>query len=480
MFTSTGRARLNDADFAPKICSDPDSVFSLLDPWLTKRITADTVLEAKRMGDVVWNFLRITSSQENHFSRTNPYQHSYARSHKKAIPIVEDIPLTVESLLPGGTSSTFGQIGLMLREALNIRRERSDASGGKRIGNSYVRRLMQGLRPIVGDVPLENGKDVDHFDIVRFDNRYSILLKKAFKPRELTTREGVSSMFAYMSTGQGNLTSEFIESTSMVFPDLNACVAAFSLAIHKGVVCSNMKIWGRTCRHMSAEPTKPSDTPGAPRVKLTVREKFAEYFNKTVQDSWIELLGELAGEDPSSYNGPRPKYEDIRRWLDVHKLTCFGSGLTPVQFCNNLVDLGLCEAPTMEDMADWVASNRHLGACSGLKKLGFALENRGKLFIKAAFMVVYQHLDTNLHGDDKIALKFSSIFVEHLLCKAARFSNLFRKGDGITFSDIGQVEMRKHAGTWVKGESVCDESGKLFPIPLTIDYNIVQSVVEHV
>ncbi|KAG1840155.1 hypothetical protein F4604DRAFT_1500227, partial [Suillus subluteus] len=217
-------------------------------------------------------------------------------------------------------------------------------------------------------------------------------------------------------------------------------------------------IWGRPCAHMALI--------GGPKKRITLDDKFEEYFDKDVQDSWLQLLGDLAGNNPETYEGQKPKYGDIKRWLNTIKLTCFSSGLTPLQFCNNAVDLKICDPPGVEEMAAWVGENRHLGAGGGLQALGFQVDLRKSL--EAAFEVVYRHLEQHLHEEDKAVLRFSPIFVEHLLCKVARFSRQFEPKDG-TLSERGSTAMQNQAGSWEKGANIGDRSGKLYPIPLAVD-----------
>ncbi|KAG1734960.1 hypothetical protein EDD22DRAFT_757131, partial [Suillus occidentalis] len=219
-------------------------------------------------------------------------------------------------------------------------------------------------------------------------------------------------------------------------------------------------IWGRPCAHMALT--------GGPKKRTTLEDKFEEYFHKDVQDSWLQLLGDLAGNNPETYEGQKPRYSDIKHWLNAIKLTCFSSGLTPLQFCNNAVDLKICDPPEVEEMAAWVGENRHLGAGSGLQALGFQANLRKG--VEAAFEVVYWHLERHLHEEDKALLQFSPIFVEHLLCKVARFSRQFESKDG-TLSQRGSNAMQDQleAGSWEKGANIQDITGRLYPIPLTVD-----------
>ncbi|KAG0704196.1 hypothetical protein DFH29DRAFT_802335 [Suillus ampliporus] len=121
---------------------------------------------------------------------------------------------------------------------------------------------------------------------------------------------------------------------------------------------------------------------------------------------------------------------------------CFSSSLTPA-FCNNVVDLKICDPPGVEEMAAWVGKNRHLGAGSGLQALGFQVDLRRRT--EAAFEVVYWHLKQHLHEENKAVLQFSPIFVEYLLYKVARFSQQFESKDE-TLLEQGSITIQDQAG----------------------------------
>lgn len=453
--------RLKDRDISARVKKDPDGLFALLEPCLKERFTGPVLDSIKIIGDGVWTFLRQVNLKScKGFSRRNPYQLLAARPLAKRLKQAEtEGPITPHSLVPDACNA-FGQIALMLREALNTKRNLA-------VGDVYIRRIMQGLRPSLGEVALN--EDLDQFDIIRFDNRYSGLLRSSFTPQNLTTAAGVSSLLAYMSAGLGYMTSEFLHSNTMLFQTLEDCVTTFRQAVENGVECCNIKIWGRPCAHMALT--------GGPKKRTTLEDKFEEYFRKDVQDSWLQLLGDLAGNNPETYEGQKPRYGDIKHWLNAIKLTCFSSGLTPLQFCNNAVDLKICDPPEVEEVAAWVGENRHLGAGNGLQALGFQADLRKG--VEAAFEVVYWHLEQHLHEEDKAVLRFSPIFVEHLLCKVARFSRQFESKDG-TLSQRGSTAMRDQleAGGWEKGANIQDKAGRLYPIPLTVDESVVTRVVE--
>ncbi|KAF8231274.1 hypothetical protein L208DRAFT_1277894, partial [Tricholoma matsutake] len=89
--------------------------------------------------------------------------------------------------------------------------------------------------------------------------------------------------------------------------------------------------------------------------------------------------------------------------------------LTVFQLANYLVFLGIACMPTCSDLADFIHSNRWLGAFCGLESLGFMMKNCTS--VHAAFICIHQHLDRHLMQADKELLGFSPIFMEHLLCK---------------------------------------------------------------
>lgn len=221
--------RLKDQDIAARVKKDPDGLFALLEPCLKERFTGPVLDSIKIVGDGVWAFLKEVNLKScKGFSRRNPYQLLAARPFANRLKQAEmEGPITPRTLVPDACSA-FGQIGLMLREALNTKRE----SGSRAVGDIYIYRVMQGLRPSVGEVALN--KDLDQFDIIRFDNRYSGLLRSSFTPQNLVTAAGVSSLLAYMSAGLGYMTREFLLSNTMLFQTLEDCITTFRQAVEKG------------------------------------------------------------------------------------------------------------------------------------------------------------------------------------------------------------------------------------------------------
>ncbi|KAK7016134.1 hypothetical protein R3P38DRAFT_3203954 [Favolaschia claudopus] len=123
-------------------------------------------------------------------------------------------PPAKDSLLPDTDAPHLGAIALLLRERCNELRDFP-------AGDPLLLNVLQGGHPTQG----------------RFSN-YAQLLIRSLPPSKLTERQGISRLFAYMGTGQGNKTSDFLLNGldpkrgkfPMAFNDLMECVAHFEAA----------------------------------------------------------------------------------------------------------------------------------------------------------------------------------------------------------------------------------------------------------
>jgi hypothetical protein len=126
-----------------------------------------------------------------------------------------------------------------------------------------------------------------------------------------------------------------------------------------------------------------------------------------------------------------PTYAAAKKWFkklnaDV-KLEGFKEGLTHLQFLNNLVALGMCQPPSVGQMAEFVDEHHDKGAYIGLQVLGFRLDGRPTNWVQAALQCVYDHLDATLAPEDRKLLIFGTIFLEHVLCKVVRFKRIIER-----------------------------------------------------
>lgn len=235
----------------------------------------------------------------------------------------------------------------------------------------------------------------------------------------------------------------------------------------------NACIWGQASNHMLLQPT--IGKPGK-KCRCTIEEKFLPYFASLIQSKWESFLGALFGQNPETYQGIKPTWAEGLRFILDLKVIGFQSGLTPLQFANNLVFLGICQAPEPQEVADWISSNKSLGAYNGLVKLGFVLT--GYSSIVAAYMIVFHHLDVYLTDADKQALGFGALFVEHLLCKVGRWEYRLRL-QKIDFSPMAARAVQAQTTTgWVAGLNASAPNYLAFPIPLTLDRTTLDATIK--
>ncbi|KAK7027802.1 hypothetical protein R3P38DRAFT_3190887 [Favolaschia claudopus] len=398
-------------------------------------------------------------------------------------------PPTKDSLLPEADAPHFGAIALLLRERCNELR-------GFPAVDSILFNVLQGRHPTEGRVQF----DRDQTDPARQFSNYAQLLIQSLPPSKLTEPLGLSRLLAYMGTGQGNKTSAFLLNGldpnlgvfPMAFNSLTECIAHFEtaelnnitiLADHRTKAGSratslpgyrqtfNACIWGQASNHLLLQPTAGK---GDHKRKYTLEEKFAPYFSPRVQTLWCGFLGDLLGKDPATYSGEKKSWADALQFIIDLKVVGFQSGLTPLQFANNLVFLGICTPPAPEEVGAWIASNKTLGAYNGLTLLGFNLT--GYASIVAAYLMVYNHLDTYLCADDKKRLGFGALFVEHLLCKVGRWEYRLRlqKHDFLSMAK----QARANSGAWVKGANCRWANHQAFCIPLDIENKSIQTAID--
>ncbi|KAG1891669.1 uncharacterized protein F5891DRAFT_964263 [Suillus fuscotomentosus] len=276
-----------------------------------------------------------------------------------------------------------------------------------------------------------------------------------------------------MACGHGYPTSQFIQDHELKFSCLNDCLslyerAAYNAGNNQGPFF-NTRVWGQPSVHFGVQSSRDRST-----SYPTTHDKFTPLFSSELQDKWVQFLGPMACQDPGIKTELRLPWVQAKDWILQQKLHCFSSGLTPFQFCNNLVALGICNPPTAEEMGSWIGGNRRLGAFQGLKILGFNIDARGPKFGQTAFQSFHAHLEQHLHPSDKLDLTFSTIFSEHLLCKIFRYAGMFQKTDKTSLISLAE---NVSCSDWRSGDNINDESGQLFPIPFGQNREVLDQLV---
>lgn len=445
-----------------KILQDPDAVFQHWDAFLAATFLESDELPgiAGQIADIMWERLTtITSAQKPSKLKSRPAAFFAPKRVQSSTPLIRvnivDPVLSVDTLLVN-ERPFYAMAAIVLHDVLAKRRHQPFHS-------DYLARIMKGLRPTGGAKP-PSDYDADHCNPIRYNNLNTQLLRECLPPQYLTTELGISALLVWMTTGQGNMTSQFAYRNNMCFPDLATCVSVFELAHSAREKCTNSKIWGKApCNWMNLTHAK----------YPTAEDKFAPMFARKLQARWIDHLGHLANRDPATYRGRRMSWSSMINWMQKQGINCLkGYSLTLLQFGNNMALLGLCMEPTPEEMADFLAqvggggppkkrktSTRRKksgdeeggddkGGFKGLLLLGYQLKQRQTVgpWIKAAFLSFYHHLDKHLSDADKEELHFGAMFVEHLLCKISRFQSMFVNDAGarnVSLETIGRDALRK-------------------------------------
>jgi hypothetical protein len=202
--------------------------------------------------------------------------------------------------------------------------------------------------------------------------------------------------------------------------------------------------------------------------------KFQPYFSDYVQNKWLDFLGPLADQDPDSYNGERHLWQNAYDFItSTINLAGFGCGLTALQTSHVFAFFGLCNMPTAVEMATWISENPSLGACGGLKDMGFAIDSTPA--IKAAFLIVYDHLEKHLLVSDKSLLRFGPIFVKHVLCKVPRWTRYLKEKAHVDLTALGHSAVLD-GQKWIQDQNVDDEM--CFSIPVTIQLDNAQATLQ--
>jgi hypothetical protein len=400
-----------------------------------------------------------------------------AGKRRKLKPIMDSSP-TLEALMPN--KPLFGIPAIIIREALSRSRHKPATDD-----TELYRRLLTGCHPTTGDT---TRYDPDQMNPIRAELEGFALLKSVLPVKLWTTETGLYSLLVFMSTGQCSVTGDFLRDVAatrlnkMHFTTVDECINVFTAAENRGVALGaayafkycNPAIYGTANGWYSLHPPKRLG-PGR-WIELTMREKFTPMFAVELGCSFINLLGPLAYQDPSTSDAPKIPWEDGFKWIVGTNLSGFGSGLAPLQFANNLVLAGIAEPPSPDMMAQWIYLNKDYGAFAGLKLLGFKLaDNASPTAVRAAFISFYSWLEHFLTNEDKLTLHFGTIFGEQLLCKVRRWKNRLQQ---MAKQDLLAIAKELFEGqTWISGENLSDHTKWPIPSCTSFDGSVFRSIV---
>lgn len=381
---------------------------------------------------------------------------------------------------------SFALPALLVREALN--KERYPTSSP--VGDIHIERLYNALHPINGKVIAKHHGNVDHFNPVRSKLKTTDIIRDLFVTNApcadfITTGLGLANAATFLSTGQGDPTRKFLSTYyNKPFQSLEECVAQFDSAKRAQDLMNdkhqmpffNLNVWGQPSNYFAVHPTVPGCSD---KTRLTTKQKFAPFFDKSLQERWERFWKQ---DNKGHSRSSDPEWLELLDWIEKESLLCFGRGsLTALQFANTIIILRGMPAPPCHHIADWIADNWDKGAINGLVLMGFDRLRGGpkehnkdkalyRRLVTFAFTFVFNFLDKHLSSEDKKLLGFDTIFVEQLLCKVSRYDGNFNDNTGkdtVTLQSLANKALLT-CKAWIAGKNLKDKTGQLFPFPLSL------------
>jgi hypothetical protein len=431
LFDTSHHWRMNDHVVTGKILHHHADTLAPLTTWLGEFVEGhpETKSAAKELGEGLQRLvLQYHGSQPIHPPNPRPQTMTmkpdgFARWRKSSMRDSTPPTLTADTLIDLTENFDLAPLFTIIDEALRKKR-------GQPAKNTIISRILTGHHPTNGQKQAD--VNLDHRDPIRFSNVYSRLLGNHFSWTKLRRKSGLSNLLVWMGTGQGFRTASFINNilANHWFESAEQCVQVFRDAaatmVH-GNPCDT-RIWGQ-----------PSNSFGMESKGFTVSTKFKQYFRLEVGEAWLEFLG-VQGDHPTpcrTFSAALDLLDSVNKQV---QLRGFCTGLTHLQFAVNLVFLGLCQPPEIDDLAKWIFANPKIGAFDGLQLLGFQIKNRPWKWIAAALEVLDEHLQKKLTNEDRDDLHFGTVFIEHLLCKVSRYESILKackgRGDSMTLRGV--------------------------------------------
>ncbi|RXW12133.1 hypothetical protein EST38_g13721, partial [Candolleomyces aberdarensis] len=455
-----GNTCSNTRDAAPKVLNNLDELRGPFVRAAQDLLTPGIRTTLTEMGNVIHTCL------VNHFSPSS--KNAAKTRHSGRLAVFG--PISLDQVMP--QDANIAILNLMFRESLQERR-------GKSWVVESLGRVLRGEHATRSSHSVNNP---DHTNPARHFNRLATLLSEYMGDRPLTGPYGLSNLLSWFGTGQGAMTERFQEHLTghggFWSESVQDIVAKFNFALQQndhlatdsveglGPVLEGLlkyddnRAWGQPSNLLSAQPTQR----GKNGAKFTLQAKFTPYFEDRVVNNWTSFLGVMAGQDYQKWTGPRKSWKEALEMVHGLRISGIG-GLTALQLVNSLALFGVVDMPDQRTLADWIWERPQLGAFRGLEAIGFNIVNTNAA--RFSFNLVYSHLDQAMSNEDKDLIGFSTIFVEHLLCKVVRWDRRLKQdGSNLTLESLAEDIMKKHGAGIVEPDP--------FPCPLTLASHLVQ------
>ncbi len=263
----------------------------------------------------------------------------------------------------------------------------------------------------------------------------------------LTSPAGIGGFLWVTKTCQGPDTKEFYRRVGFPLTKDHLYMAYQTWDASEGPA-DFQRFYGSACNALTI--TGSQDFNGSIEHLGLAKENIDNFFSEAAVDGWVNLLGDLLNSDLNDKIKPSTTWSNGRcflRKLSMERagidengvkltlpllITGYKDGLMAYQATNLLANLGIIEGATLEDVEEFISTSSP-GGNRALGLLGFDVSKAvGR---RAAFRVVYRHLERHIEEEDKKAIKFSPAFVEHILCKFSRFVSACKVKKNVSFED---------------------------------------------
>ncbi|KAJ3531529.1 hypothetical protein NMY22_g8116 [Coprinellus aureogranulatus] len=453
-----------------------DGVIAALADWLKARVDPETAKCAMTLGTTLHQFIRDSYDGSDKLASAA----SKPSDGRKCL----FGPVSQEELIPGnGHNADYSTMGLILRETLND-------LNGMPAAQEAVYRVLKGQHSLLASTIRYNP---DHTNPVRHNNVSASLFKIHITPCQLTTRSGLACAIAWHVTGQGYHTQRWLSSISSFYSqtsaellikferadDHNERLQSMSGARKDDILrSSDPRIYGQASNYLGLTPTRTGEN--GQKEKMSPLERLDQCFREDIEACWTNWLGEMYGQDPETWKGKRKSWTETWDMIVGLRIPGLGGGLAALQLTNTLSLSKVAEMPTIQEIADWVWRNPNKGAFKGLQMLGFDLPNTNA--VRYAFKAIENHLRQFLSKEDQILLQLGPMFIEHLLCKVARYKTRLEKegqteeGKKLFLTLAKQALEATRNAPWLKVNTRKDPIA--FPFPLTSDPSHVADAIE--
>ncbi|KAF5346356.1 hypothetical protein D9757_014806 [Collybiopsis confluens] len=475
---------------ALSIRKNHEQAISHIRNWLQENVHHDFLLLVSGLSTRVhWYMQELVSrkkiSEAEYKGEEEVPSHS-PQSSRQAKKSDDCRTLTLEDLIGARDRISFGVIGIIIAEVF---------AEARTLPFQYqpLRWYLQGKDPSSG-TELAGG-DRDQTDPRRRVNAGAILFSQHLPSTRLTARTGLSNLLSWFGTGQGNLTSSFMNHITQMpgqptfwSGSVSTLITKFhsagvynerlliqnqlpvsyqqeSLPVKGALRLSNCRIYGTASNLLKLVPTQ-NHTSSSNTITTSSRfnqylyHRFDIYWAPNVQEAWVQFLGEMLDKNPATYTGYRSSWLDCIKLLKNLHISGFQQSLTAMQLANSLAIADIVRQPTLDEMAYWIWTHDGFGAFRGLKILGFQMPTQ------KAVLVALTCFTTHIWkmNDDQLTIlgckNGSVIDSEHFLCKISRWSKKVNQLNG-----------------WAsKAENDIENFGN-YPFPLTASREFVQDVL---